>query len=109
MSDIQARSPFHRLISALGPWLDQIVIVGGWAHQLHRLHPSARQLDYKPLTTLDTDIAVPAKLPAGEQNIRERLLSHGFAGEFFGDDRPPATHYLLSGESSGFYAEFLTP
>lgn len=27
----------------------------------------------------------------------------------FGEDRPPATHYRLGGETSGFYAEFLTP
>jgi len=25
---------FSRLIIALDPWLDQVVIVGGWAHRL---------------------------------------------------------------------------
>jgi hypothetical protein len=61
------------------------------------------------LTTLDTDVAVPAKLPVGDQDIRERLLAHGFTEELLGDSRPPATHYRLGGEASGFYAEFLTP
>lgn len=37
------------------------------------------------------------------------LLAHGFAEEFFGDDHPPATHYRLGDEVSGFYVEFLTP
>ena len=34
-----ARDPFVRLVAALEPWLDQIVVVGGWAHRLYRLHP----------------------------------------------------------------------
>jgi hypothetical protein len=101
--------PFNRLISALAPWLNQIVIVGGWAHQLYRLHPHAQTLDYLPLSTLDTDIALPATLPVEEQDIRAGLLAHGFSEEFFGEDRPPATHYCLGNEASGFYAEFLSP
>jgi len=120
MSAAQDPDSFSRLAAALAPWLDQVVIVGGWAHQLYRLHPKAQQLDYPPLMTLDADVAVPATLPAGEKNIRERLVSHGFTEEFLGDHHPPATHYHLGGESapeanrqhnrsSGFYAEFLTP
>ena len=109
MSDVQNPDPFELLVAALEPWLDQTVIVGGWAHQLYRQHPHAQKLDYPPLTTLDTDIAVPAKLPAREQDIRERLMKYGFTEELLGDDHPPATHYRLGGEASGFYAEFLTP
>ena len=101
--------PFPRLLRALEPWLGHIVIIGGWAHRLYRLHPLAQGLDYPPLMTLDTDIAVPSKLPAGDGDIRQRLLSHGFTEEFLGDDRPPATHYHLGGGESGFYAEFITP
>jgi hypothetical protein len=58
---------------------------------------------------MDTDIAVPARLPAKGQDIRERLRAQGFKEEFLGDDRPPATHYRLGGADSGFYAEFLSP
>ena len=101
--------PFRRLVSALEPWLGQIVIVGGWAHQLYRLHPHAQHLDYTPLTTLDTDIAVPVHVRVGEPDIRSRLIAQGFTEEFQGADHPPATHYRLGGETSGFYAEFLTP
>src|SRR5258708_15159363 len=45
---------FGRLVADLEPWLDQVVVVGGWAHQLYRLHPNAQELSYPPLTTLDT-------------------------------------------------------
>ena len=101
--------PFSRLVVALEPWLEQVVIIGGSAHQLYRRHPSAQELDYPPLMTLDTDVAVPLKLPVREEDIRSRLLAHGFMEEFLGDDRPPATHYHLGDEASGFYVEFLTP
>src|SRR5438445_11071978 len=89
--------------------LAQVVIIGGWAHRLYRMHPHAQALGYPPLMTLDTDVAVPPKLMVGEQDIRERLLTQGFAEEFLGDGHPPAIHYHLGGEESGFYAEFLTP
>jgi hypothetical protein len=109
MNGVNDRESFQRLVAALAPWLDYVVVVGGWAHQLYRLHPHAQEVDYPPLMTLDTDVAVPAKLPVVAQNIRSRLLAHGFTEELVGDSRPPATHYHLRGETSGFYAEFLTP
>jgi hypothetical protein len=109
MKGVQGPSAFKRLVAALEPWLDQVVIAGGWAHQLYRLHPYAQELDYPPLTTLDTDVAMPTKLRVGEQDLRERLLAYDFTEEFLGDDHPPATHYHLGHGTSGFYAEFLTP
>jgi hypothetical protein len=42
---------FARLIVSIEPWLGEVVIIGGWAHQLYRLHPSAQVLGYVPLTT----------------------------------------------------------
>jgi len=37
---------FARLIEAIRPWLAHIVIVGGWAHRLHRFHPLAAEQEY---------------------------------------------------------------
>lgn len=109
MNGGQISDPFGHLLAALEPWLDQIVIVGGWAHRLYRVHPDAQTLDYPPLSTLDADVALSPTLMTGEQGIHARLLAFGFEEEFFGETRPPATHYHLGGETSGFYAEFLTP
>lgn len=100
---------FSRLITALDPWLDRAVIVGGWAHRLYHLHPAAQKLDFAPLITLDADVALPQTLPPQTPNIREALVAHGFQEEFRGDDMPPATLYHLGDSDSGFYAEFLTP
>lgn len=100
---------FSRLITALDPWLDRVVIVGGWAHRLYHLHPAAQKLDFAPLMTLDAGVALPQTLPPQTPTLREALVAHGFQEEFRGDDMPPATLYHLGDSDSGFYAEFLTP
>jgi hypothetical protein len=100
---------FARLVEALDPWLDQAVIIGGWAHRLYRLHPLAQPLDYEPLGTFDTDIAVPLDLPATGEQIRARLLARNFREELMGDMQPPAAHYRVESGDNSFYAEFLTP
>jgi hypothetical protein len=87
---------FATVIDALGPYLDPVVIIGGWAHRLFRNHPLAQPVPYAPLVTRDTDIAVAPGIRPDEQSLRERLLSHGFHEEFLGDDRP-ARHALPSG------------
>jgi hypothetical protein len=93
-------SNFARLIESIEPWLDQAVIIGGWAHRLYRLHPSARAVEYRPLTTFDADVALPLRLEAKEQNIRERLVARAFREEFLGNHQPPATHYRLGSAKS---------
>lgn len=105
-ADLQA---FARLIESLTPWLDQVVIIGGWAHRLHRLHPAAQTLDYAPLTTLDADVALPIELKVEGEDIYQRLKANGFQEQFLGEHKPPATHYHLTAERGEFYAEFLTP
>lgn len=109
MNEQSGNEGFARLIAALEPWLTQVVIIGGWAHRLYRLHPSAQAIEFLPLTTLDTDIAVPARLKVMDRDIRERLIANGFEEERLGEDQPPATHYRLGDSKTGFYAEFLTP
>jgi hypothetical protein len=99
---------FARLVEALDPWLDQVVIIGGWAHRLYRLHPLAQPLDYEPLATFDADIAVPLNLPATGEQLRARLLEKDFREELMGDTQPPAAHYRIATGDSIFYAEFLT-
>lgn len=100
---------FARLVEALRPWLHHVVFVGGWAHRLYRLHPLAHPVEYPPLATLDTDVAVPTAMPATEESIRGRLLAKDFNEKLSGEHRPPVTRYELGAEYGGFYAEFLTP
>ena len=105
MEDFEA---FARLVTALRPWLGQLVVVGGWAHRLHRFHRLANPPGHLPLRTRDTDLAFsPDAALAGD--VRAALADAGFTEEVFGDDAPPAMHYCLREEGAGFYAEFLTP
>ncbi len=109
MAGVSEVEYFARLIEALDPWLGRVVIIGGWAHRLYRLHPLAQPLDYEPLGTFDTDIAVPPNLPATGEQLRARLLEREFREELMGDTQPPAAHYRVGSGDNSFYAEFLTP
>jgi hypothetical protein len=99
---------FARLIEAVRPWLGHLVIVGAWAHRLHRLHPHAGKPTYPPPRTRDVDLALSLRAPL-QGNIREALEHAGFSRMFLGDDAPPVTHYHLGDDDPGFYAEFLVP
>ena len=82
---------FASLVESLRPWLDQIVVVGGWAHRLYRLHPLAQQLRYEPLATLDADIALPMPLKVTGDEIYQRLAANGFEAEFLGHYKPSSS------------------
>jgi len=99
---------FGRLLQAIEPWRAHLIIVGGWAHRLHRLHPLAIVPEYDPLITRDTDLAFETHAPL-EGDIRAALAAGGFQEELSGDHNPPVTHYALGEDDAGFYAEFLTP
>jgi hypothetical protein len=98
---------FARLVEAIRPWLPHLVIVGGWAHRLHRFHPLATFQEYQPLRTRDVDLAFSLNAPL-KGDLRDALKQAGFKEELLGEDTPPVTHYYLGEEDAGFYAEFLT-
>jgi len=97
-----------KLVQALSPWRAHLVFVGGWAHRIHRLSPTANKLAYQPLFTRDTDLAFANKSPI-EGDIKAALLERGFKEQLSGEHNPAVTHYTLGDEHGGFYAEFLTP
>ncbi len=68
------KEPSARLIASLEPWLANVVIIGGWAYRLSRLHPNAQQVMYIPLMTLGTDAAPP--LDCGSNWRIDRLDSY---------------------------------
>lgn len=104
MQDAEA---FARLVSALRPWLGDVVIVGGWAHRLHRFHPLADPPGYQPILTKDADVAIlPGDLFEGD--IAEALKAEDFEEELSGEHTPPISQYTLSA-AGGFFVEFLAP
>lgn len=97
-----------RLLEALRPWLGHLVIVGGWAHQLHRFHERAHPPTYAALRTKDADIAFSPGVPL-EGDIGAALEAAGFREVSSLEHTPPITRYSLGAEGGGFYAEFLAP
>jgi hypothetical protein len=100
--------PFARLVEALRPWLDELVIIGGWAHRLHRFHPKAGSPSYQPLRTRDADVAFSLQSQL-EGNIAAALKKSDFQEDLSGEHVPPISQYRLGDEDGGFYAEFLAP
>lgn len=105
MSDVVAMA---KAIDALRPWRDQVVIVGGWAHRLHRLHPDATVPPYGAVVTQDADVAFDS---AGrlQGDIAAALQEAGFEKVLKGEHVPPVSHFQLGEEDAGFCVEFLTP
>lgn len=62
----------------------------------------AQTVQYEPLLTLDTDVALTVRLEGREQDLRDRLASAGFKERFLGEHQPPATHYRLGDEEGSF-------
>lgn len=100
-------SNFARLVDAIRPWLPHVVIVGGWAHRLHRFHQFATDQEYEPLRTKDVDVAFSPTAPL-EGDLSAALHEAGFDEELSGDVTPPVIQYRLGDEDAGFFAEFLT-
>ncbi len=95
------------VIDALRPWHARVVFVGGWAHRLHRLHPSAMAPRYQPVVTRDVDVVLdPAMRLDGD--IARALQTAGFTKRLVGEHRPPVSHFQL-GDDAGFFVEFLSP
>jgi hypothetical protein len=58
--------------------------------------------------TKDTDLAFSVGAPL-HGDIKAALEKAGFGEKLSGESHPPVTHYELSEDGAGFYAEFLTP
>lgn len=83
----------RRLVRAFGGIVPELIIAGGQAARLLRLHPLAVPLDWSPLLTSDTDVATADKGHRGA-NLARALATEGFLPSPEGDDVPPMTHYL---------------
>jgi hypothetical protein len=99
---------FARLLGALRPWLGHVVIIGGWAHRLHRFHPLSHPPSYAPLRTRDADVAFSVSAPL-TGDIAAAMKTAGFQEDFSGEHTPPITQYRLGGDDQGFFTEFLAP
>jgi len=94
-------------LKVLQPYLEDLVIVGGWAPYLYAAHeqPSEEAVGLK---TRDIDVAVPREIPAREKTIDQLLSEADFTCEPSSLDIPPVTHYVATHEGDEVEIEFIT-
>lgn len=100
---------FVKIVRALGPYLDELVIVGAWCHRLLHFHPAATPPPFAPLMSEDTDVATPERLAPRSPSIAERLKAAGFRADLTGSDQLPVSKYYPDEDGKGIYVEFIAP
>jgi len=93
-------------LEVLTPYLDEIVIVGGWVPFLY--HTYGQMSSPHPLLrTMDIDVVVPRHVKErGSLTIDELLSRAGYKARIYGSDAPIVKYELISPVTE---IEFLTP
>jgi hypothetical protein len=101
----------YRTLSIIEPYLQDLILVGGFASLLYGLHKEAENDDNPPLITYDIDLASEGKVAIkGEKSIRESLEEEGFKCELVGKFKEPILKYYPTEKAdSEYYVEFLAP
>jgi hypothetical protein len=94
-------------LRVLEPYLDGVVVVGGWVPTLYRRYAGV-PARHPALFTRDIDVVVPARLPKrGRPLIDELLRRAGYEARVSGSEMGEATKYEL--QSPTTEVEFLVP
>lgn len=105
MSYQQEQAILVEALRPLGSALDEMILVGGWAHRLHTYHAGASNEGHL-LATVDADLFVPE--PSTSRGPRvESLRAAGFEIRVGGHESPPVTEYILARAGLDFELEFL--
>ena len=82
------------VIRALQPLLPHVLVIGGWAHRLHREHPLALPPTVEPLQTSDLDVSLSAAASAATNlDLVKRFGTAGFDYEHTGSDLSESGHF----------------
>jgi hypothetical protein len=96
------------VIRALEPVLPSVIVIGGWAHHLHREHPLAHPADEEALQTLDLDVALGAAASAATNlDLVARFNSAGFEYEHTGTELLESGHFRSRADRT-FTVQLLT-
>jgi hypothetical protein len=101
----------YRVLSAVKLYLDEFLIIGGFASLLYQFHDLAKPASLPSLITYDLDIATSEEIPVRDDTlVHELLLETGLKEELAGAFDPPLAKYLLRDETPLlYYVEFHTP
>ena len=96
-----------RGLAAIGPYLDVVVVAGGWVPHIYELLYDASTAGRSPRTR-DIDLAVPRSVPVRSRSIDELLKGADFRCEFHSLDSPPVTKYVATQGEDEIEIEFIT-
>ena len=101
----------YRILSIIEPYLQDLIIVGGFASLLYSVHEEAENDDNPLLITYDVDLASESKIAIkGEKSIHESLEEEGLKCELVGKfEEPILKYYPTEKTDSEYYVEFLAP
>ena len=101
----------YLVLSKIEPYLQDIVLIGGFASLLYRFHEEADQVDILPLITYDVDLASGGEVPIrGEKSIHSSLEEAGLRYALVGNyEQPIVKYYPIDEADSAYYVEFLAP
>ncbi|MHB1020606.1 MAG: GSU2403 family nucleotidyltransferase fold protein [Coriobacteriia bacterium] len=96
-----------RGLAAIEPYLDVVVVAGGWVPHIYELLYDAAAAGRSPRTR-DIDLAVPRSVPVRSRSIDELLKGADFRCEFHSLDSPPVTKYVATHGDGNIEIEFIT-
>jgi hypothetical protein len=101
----------YRVLAAVKSYLDDFLIIGGFASLLYQFHDRAKPASLSSMITYDLDIATAGEIPVRDDAlVHQLLLETGLKEELVGASDPPLAKYSLrDGTHSLYYVEFLTP
>lgn len=100
-------SVLARGLAAIEPYLDVVVVAGGWVPHIYELLYDAAAAGRSPRTR-DIDLAVPRSVPVRSRSIDELLKGADFRCEFHSLDSPPVTKYVATHGDGDMEIEFIT-
>jgi hypothetical protein len=96
-----------RGLAAIEPYLDVVVVAGGWVPHIYELLYDAGTAGRSPRTR-DIDLAVPRSVPVRGRSLDELLRQADFRCEFHSLDSPPVTKYVATQGDDDIEIEFIT-
>lgn len=97
-----------RGLAAIEPYLDVVVVAGGWVPHIYELIYDANTAGGSPRTR-DIDLAVPRSVPVRSRSLDELLKEADFRCEFHSLDSPPVTKYVATrDDDDDIEIEFIT-
>ena len=96
-------------LRAVSPYLDRLVIAGGWAPYIYSKIYKA-EAHHNPLITRDIDMVIPNRgFADGLPSLDKTILAAGFRHEFASLDTPPVVKYVKdNGNENIVEIEFIT-